>query len=230
MKRISRLRTLATAIILILALCIYVNLVGCASPKDPNHSSEEGVVESVLSDTEIEDINVEIAKRAISPDKLELTTLIESGHLYFSVDRTHVVTNLKTEGIDLNAISKIDAFVFLNGEDITFDEYYDETSGALADGVYLVLLDLTVTNDGAISTMYETPDVFRADNLLWLVNAETSFYTTETKGKTYVGTSGIDYFSGYDLRPEGAWAFRVDDGESVTIQDRKSTRLNSSHE
>ena len=224
MKQISRLLVLTKAIILILSLflCICASLTGCTYLKDngsiPDHSSGEGVEESILSGAEINDINAEIAQKAISPDKLELTSAIESGHLYFSVDRARIVTNLKTEEIDLNAIYKSDAFVFLNGEDITFDEYYDEESGALADGVYLLLLDLTVTNDGAISTMYEAPDVFRADNLLWLVNAETSFYTTATKGKTYVGTSGIDYFSGFGRCQEGVWAFRVDDGESITIQ------------
>lgn len=215
-------KRVANACIFLLFVGLYLSLISCTYLQDKgliqNHPSEQGVEENTLGDTEINDINAEIEKRAISPVKLELTTLIESGHLYFSVDKAHVVTNLKTEGIDLNAISKGDAFVFLNGEDILFDEYYDETSGALMDGVYLILLDITVTNDGAISTMYETPGVFRADSLLWLVNSETSFYTTGTKGKTYVRTSGVDYFSGFGLRPEGVWAFHVDDGQSIAIQ------------
>lgn len=189
-------------IICIIILAAIVLLSGCNSRVDSSNSDGP---------------TINNGANAVAPENIAITNMLESGQLLITVNKAQAVNNLSAANINMDGIHRADSNVSIGEIEYMFNEFYDEETGKLMDGCWLILLDLTIINDGATSIMGATPDTFRADSLLWLINGEDPRNSSGNQSKVY--TNYVDYFSSFDPNSvHDAWSFQVADGESIDLQ------------
>ncbi len=180
----------------------------------------------------------------------EMTPFAGSGTLHYTVENVYLVENLYDEGIPLEELD-IDASAQVGtGETLRLYscgqnyEFMDTETGQLVDGVYLVAVELTVTNVDASSERYvsiplgvETgPDdeaayVFRADDLYIYdtsrknINPPPVSIRDDSPGGNSSGGSfrsehsigSFAWFTGCGQRKESACAFYLPIGETTRM-------------
>lgn len=116
-----------------------------------------------------------------------------------------------------------DANICSGGRSLRNPEFIGEDGIHFVPGVYLLLVDVTVTSQGAESCtrrdrddignpkgQFDDPYLFRADDLIFVVDLAPELTTQGLYGAYF-----MDYFSGMGRRGESPVVFRLEPGESV---------------
>lgn len=118
-----------------------------------------------------------------------------------------------------------DANIYFGGQNLKSPAFLSEDGKHFIPGVYLLLVDVTVKSDGAesctrhdrdglgaLNGLFDDPCLFRADELLFVVDLAPALTS-----KGYYGAYSADYFSGMGQRAEHPLVFRLKPGESVDL-------------
>ena len=162
------------------------------------------------------------------PLTFKKTAGMKSGYLSCTIQRIETLDNvsgLPEEGFeDSPTFETVDS----NGQRIIlrYPEYIDD-SGNLIPGLSLVLVDVSITSEGAQSYTrhdlneygdplgeFDDPCIFRAEALLYLSDIQEN---ADKEGSTVYNGGELGYFSGRNQRPEHRNAFRLEDGETLEI-------------
>ncbi len=216
---------------------LLVMLSGCAADIKANVPGREG---SNISN----DGSADISQAEVNGD-FEMTPFAGSGTLHYTVENVYLVENLYDEGVPLEELD-IDASAQV-GTGETFRlyacgenyEFMDTETGRLLEGVYLVAVELTVTNVDASSERYVSiplgveaePDdeaayVFRADDLYIYdtsrenINPPPVSIRDDSPGGSFRSEHSIGsfaWFTGCGQRKESACAFYLPIGETTRM-------------
>lgn len=129
----------------------------------------------------------------------------ESGTVLYTIDDAYLVENLYDEGISIDKLAPFST-VTVEKDDYTYPDYVDQETGRLIGDLYLVMVELTVTNINAINTHYNDPNIFRADGF---------FHIYDTAGKS---TGTFAYSSEHYALEEAYGTFYLGSGESKVIR------------
>lgn len=153
---------------------------------------------------------------------IKLTNDFASGYLIYTIMSADVVTSLDemhtpADGFLYETYNRLDEET---GRWVHTDvPAHIQEDGSFADGYYLVLIDITVSNHDAARRTdrvgdYDDPYLFRADSFLTLADlwAERGDY----EGANYQYTT-IDYFSEQDRYPENPCVFRLEPDKTINF-------------
>lgn len=222
---------------LVVAVCISILLTGCGaerqqgthlslqptdnmqSPQATNHAGSNTPNESALSNS----LTFEIV-----PNTPESGDLV-SGKLLYTVTGARVITSqadIPEGGFDSEAYA---SFYPSAGQQIMC--YYPDfiqADGSFMDGIYLVLVDMTVESQDATNKTsadadengnfrgkFDTPYIFRADSFFYLIDSsKDARKTSESMAAT---AYQISFFSLFKQRDEHRFAFELLPGESKSF-------------
>ena len=216
---------------IILAGCLLIFLAACDSSVDtpnvstrPNTSSSPN--ESNSPDTP--SIAESIAPGNEKDDGFPVTYTIQSP--WHSLKSGKLVCTF--HGIrlsdDISELSnpegfRSDAAIFCV-DNLSYPEFIQE-DGQFVPGVYLLLVNITVTSDGAVSNtrrdrdsmgnplgQFDDPYLFRSDDLVFVVDL-----APELTSRGFIGTYAMAYFSDMNRRAEHPVVFRLEPGESIDV-------------
>lgn len=162
---------------------------------------------------------------------------LKSGKIICTITDARLINNI-------NDLENLDGFtedaniLFIDDHDEIVLKYPDwiNENGEFIEGAYLLLVDISVTSNGAESYtrhdinefgdaigMYDDPYLFRADSLVYL---QDTHYGTDgimtqedTDGTKYTNIAawGIDYFSERNRRSENPNVFRLSPGDTIAF-------------
>lgn len=142
------------------------------------------------------------------------------GHLVFTINDAYSVDNINERGISEDGFSRDTKMYWTeqHGWQEADKPIWLNDDGSFDDGILLILVDITVYNDGAV--LNEQTDqfgkaidhyTFSADSLVWLSNMKPNH-----QGFDY-GYTSINYFSLLGENPDYAYQYQVPDGCSVNF-------------
>ncbi len=148
---------------------------------------------------------------------IRVDNLFVSGRLTYTITGARWVDNLSQSDCKEDGFSSESRYVRSEGSQHWVEHDLPagvEADGSIADGWYFLLVDITVESvDAAMDVEelgeYSDPYVFRADELLWLVDI-----SQQKVGGSYRAMN-IQYFSERNMCIEHEFAFRLNPGQTV---------------
>lgn len=214
--------------------CLLISLTGCRRGPDPRNATFlnlHGTQPTVLPDTTapgtVPSQSVPEPTGQRSGVTLEFTRHLKEGKLLCTVTDAQAVTREQDYALTADCFTH-DARLVVNHADGSETAYrypdFIGSDGSYVEGGYLILVDMTVTSQDAVSYttedldengnplgLYEDPYIFRADLFFTLADL------SEVKDGPYYWYSDVEYFSARGRQAEHSMAYRLEPGESISF-------------
>lgn len=216
-------------LLLLLSLCI----IGCAektSVTEPNSASTILLLPEVVDEQDCE----------IKFDYQKGEHILKEGQLSCVINKISLVDSKTTELLDAGFLSDAAAQFSEGNTDVDkaalpYPQFV-QPDGSFLPGVYMLLIDISVTNNNAKCFtlrdldelgnplgLYDDPYIFRADGLLFIQDTHEGDngvleFQNGNDVYTTVNARGIDYFDKKGFRAEHPYVFRLESGETLSLQ------------
>lgn len=161
--------------------------------------------------------------------------LLKTGKLIYSITDANLIDHISD--VPNPDSGFFEASAVFNGNENAGDSFtlfypdFVNEDGSFLQGTYLVMLDVTVTSDGAANYtkgdldeygkpmgLYDDPYLFRADGIFYLQDGRAQTVYQDGVAYQYVPSWYIDYFSERNKRTENHMVFRLMPGESISYK------------
>lgn len=138
---------------------------------------------------------------------------LSQGSLTFTVTAANLLSSSSEEKLEIDYFQEHTFLPMPSGGDTTVIEYpnYLDSTGRLVDGCYLIALDISVESNGAMGNLYSDPYIFRADDMVYLINCELK------DDGNYHPYRTVCYFSELGKCDEHSMAYRLEPGETISF-------------